>query len=65
MGDRIAITIELQTTLEYQAEQIPLQIIYEDKSLMILNKDAGIVVHPAAGSGLVRYLMVCSTGNLN
>ena len=50
MGDRIAVTIELQTTLEYQAEQIPLQIIYEDKSLMILNKDAGIVVHPAAGN---------------
>ena len=28
MGDRIAVSIELQTTLEYQAEQIPLQIIY-------------------------------------
>ena len=39
MGDRIAVTIELQTTLENQADQIPLQIIYEDESLMIINKE--------------------------
>lgn len=34
---------------EAKAENIPLEIIYEDKSLLVLNKPAGIVVHPAAG----------------
>ncbi|MGH8119771.1 MAG: 23S rRNA pseudouridine(1911/1915/1917) synthase RluD [Gammaproteobacteria bacterium] len=34
----------------WQAENIPLQIIYEDKALLIINKPAGIVVHPGAGN---------------
>ena len=50
LGDVIAVTIEPQTIIEYQAEEIPLNVIYEDESLMILNKKAGIVVHPAAGN---------------
>ena len=32
-----------------QPEQIPLDILFEDKSLLVLNKPAGLVVHPAAG----------------
>lgn len=33
-----------------QAEEIPLDIIYEDDSLLIINKPAGLIVHPGAGN---------------
>ncbi|MBR1778377.1 MAG: RluA family pseudouridine synthase [Alphaproteobacteria bacterium] len=33
-----------------QAQEIPLEILYEDKDLLVLNKSAGMVVHPAAGN---------------
>src|SRR5450759_844378 len=32
-----------------QAEEIPLDILFEDAALLVLNKPAGLVVHPAAG----------------
>jgi len=36
--------------IELDAEDIPLDIIYEDDSLLIVNKPAGLVVHPAVGN---------------
>ena len=46
-------TIEINATLEPQgkcvAENIPLDIVYEDSSILVINKPAGLVVHPAAG----------------
>ena len=50
LGDKIAVTVEPQKPLDYQAEPIPLNIVYEDDALLIINKDAGRVVHPAAGN---------------
>jgi len=48
-GDRIHLTLpEIQPT-SLQPESIPLNILYEDDSLIIINKPAGLVVHPAAG----------------
>ena len=48
-GDRIHLTLpEIQPTT-LQPESIPLDILYEDDSLIIINKPAGLVVHPAAG----------------
>ncbi|NJS10986.1 MAG: RluA family pseudouridine synthase [Microcoleus sp. CSU_2_2] len=48
-GDCIQITLpEIQAT-NLQPEAIPLDILYEDDSLIIINKPAGLVVHPAAG----------------
>jgi len=38
-----------RASTELRAEDIPLQIVYEDDSLVVLNKPAGLVVHPAAG----------------
>ena len=47
----------------YTAENIPLEIVYEDDSILVVNKPAGLVVHPAAGNwsgtllnGLLYYL---------
>lgn len=48
-GDRIQIAIPEATTSELKAETIPLDILYEDDHLLIINKPAGLVVHPAAG----------------
>ena len=49
LGDRISIKIPEVTPLELQAQDIPLDILYEDDQLLILNKPAGLVVHPAPG----------------
>jgi 23S rRNA pseudouridine1911/1915/1917 synthase len=48
-GDRISLTIPEVEPLALQAENIPLDILYEDDSLLIINKPAGLVVHPAPG----------------
>lgn len=49
VGDRIQVVIPESEPLDLQPEAIPLDILYEDDSLIILNKPAGLVVHPAAG----------------
>jgi 23S rRNA pseudouridine1911/1915/1917 synthase len=49
VGDRISLTFPELTPLDLQAEDIPLDILYEDDHLIILNKPVGLVVHPAPG----------------
>ncbi|WP_293029210.1 RluA family pseudouridine synthase [Moorena sp. SIO3I8] len=49
LGDRISLTIPDAKPLELQPEVIPLDILYEDEVLIIINKPAGLVVHPAPG----------------
>jgi len=49
-------------------EEIPLEVLFEDKSLLVLNKPAGIVVHPAAGhegGTLVNALLHHCKGSLS
>ena len=48
-GDRIHLTIPDAEPLNLQPENIPLDILYEDVELLIVNKPAGLVVHPAPG----------------
>lgn len=48
-GDFIILEIPQAEPLELQAEDIPLDILYEDEQILILNKPAGLVVHPAPG----------------
>lgn len=48
-GDRLNITIPDSQPLELTAEAIDLDILYEDDQLIILNKPAGLVVHPSPG----------------
>ena len=49
-GDRIAVIIPKPKVLEVKAENIPLDIRYEDSDLLVVNKPKGMVVHPAAGN---------------
>ena len=48
-GISIEITIPSPTPLDLQPENIPLDIIYEDDEVLVINKPAGMVMHPAAG----------------
>lgn len=47
--DTIALTIPESVELNVEAENIPLDILYEDDAIVIVNKPKGMVVHPAAG----------------
>ncbi|NEQ65930.1 MAG: RluA family pseudouridine synthase [Symploca sp. SIO2D2] len=48
-GDRVSVIIPEAKPLDLQPEAIPLDILYEDDALIIVNKPAGLVVHPAPG----------------
>lgn len=50
IGDSITIKFPKLETLEIDAEDIPLDILYEDKDLIVVNKPQGMVVHPAVGN---------------
>lgn len=48
-GDQIQITIPDLTEPDILPENIPLDILYEDDDILVVNKPKGMVVHPAAG----------------
>lgn len=67
-SDSLSITIPELVEPEIVAEDIPLDILYEDDDLIVVNKPKGMVVHPAAGhySGtLVNALMYHCRDNLS
>jgi 23S rRNA pseudouridine1911/1915/1917 synthase len=49
-GDKITMDVPKAEPLELQGEDIPLEVLFEDNHLLVLNKPAGIVVHPAPGN---------------
>ena len=49
-GEQIILDAVLEPQTEFDAEDIPLAIVYEDEAILVLNKPAGLVVHPAAGN---------------
>ena len=49
-GDEITVYIPDPVELEAIPENIPLDIVYEDDDLLVVNKQKGMVVHPAAGN---------------
>jgi 23S rRNA pseudouridine1911/1915/1917 synthase len=49
-GEQIEITVELEEEVDSKPEAIPLNIVYEDESILVINKPVGLVVHPAAGN---------------
>lgn len=68
LGDIVEIAIPEPEILKLEAEDIPLDIVYEDDDLIVVNKPAGMVVHPAPGnySGtLVNALMYHCGDNLS
>ena len=49
LDDEIVVNDKLDYSINVEAEDIPLNIIYEDDDLLIINKESGMVVHPAPG----------------
>ncbi|MBK1790947.1 RluA family pseudouridine synthase [Persicirhabdus sediminis] len=50
LGDRISINIPEDKPRQLVAQDIPLDVLYEDEHIIVINKAAGMVVHPAAGN---------------
>jgi 23S rRNA pseudouridine1911/1915/1917 synthase len=49
-GDTVVVDEPPPSPLEVVAEDIPLDVVYEDHDLLVINKPAGLVIHPAAGN---------------
>lgn len=67
-GSRVTILLPAPKEAEIVPEDIPIDIIYEDQDIIIINKQKGLVVHPAAGhqSGtLVNALLYHCKGQLS
>ncbi len=59
-GDVVEITVPVASESHIEAEDIPLTVVFEDDDLIVINKPAGMVVHPAPGTPngtLVNALM--------
>jgi 23S rRNA pseudouridine1911/1915/1917 synthase len=64
-GDIITVSLPEAEPAKPVAEAIPLDIVYEDDALIVLNKPAGLVVHPAAGhaSGTLVNALIAHCGD--
>ena len=65
-GDRLTIHIPPTQPTDLKPENIPLDILYEDESLLIINKPANLVVHPAPGhpTGTLVHAILAHCPNL-
>jgi 23S rRNA pseudouridine1911/1915/1917 synthase len=63
-GDAIAVAVPEAEPAKPAGEKIPLAIVYEDKDVIVLDKPAGLVVHPAAGnrSGTLVNALIAHCG---
>lgn len=67
-GNLVKVTIPKPTTLDVEPQNIPLDIVYEDDDLLVVNKPKGMVVHPAPGNAdgtLVNALLYHCDGSLS
>src|SRR5438270_4771408 len=67
-GEEVRVHWPVARAAEAQPEEIPLDILHEDEALLVLNKPAGMVVHPAAGNEehtLVNALLHHCRGQLS
>ncbi len=48
--DEIVVDEPPLETLEAEAEDIPLSVLYEDEDLLVIDKPTNLVIHPAAGN---------------
>lgn len=68
LNDKIEIEIEVPKEIELKAQEIPIDIIYEDDDIIVVNKPKGLVVHPANGNPdgtLVNAIMAICKDSLS
>lgn len=49
-GEEVIVTVKLEKETRFEAQPIALDIVFEDEHILVINKPAGLVVHPAAGN---------------
>ena len=49
-GEQVRIEARLEPETRVAAEKLPLDVVYKDRALFVINKPAGLVVHPGAGN---------------
>ena len=49
-GERVRIDARLEGSIEVAAEKLPLTVVFRDRALLVIDKPAGMVVHPGAGN---------------
>lgn len=49
-GEKVIIEARVEAEVRVMAEEIPLDIVFKDRALLVINKPAGLVVHPGAGN---------------
>lgn len=49
-GEQVSIDAEIEEAQRWEAQNIPLNIVYEDDDILVINKPRGLVVHPGAGN---------------
>ncbi len=67
-ADKIEIEVEPPKQISLQAQEIPIEVIYEDKDIIVVNKPKGLVVHPANGNPdgtLVNAIMAICKNSLS
>jgi 23S rRNA pseudouridine1911/1915/1917 synthase len=67
-GDEMAFSMPAIKAAELKAVNLPLDVLFEDKHLLAVNKSAGMIVHPGAGTGedtLVHALLAHCAGGLS
>ncbi len=67
-GDQVSVEVPEPKPVNIVAKQMPLEIVYEDEDVLVINKPKGLVVHPAAGhqdDTLVNGLLYALEGQLS
>src|SRR3954464_13210945 len=66
-GDSYSVIVPPTASAIPQGQDIPLAVVYEDKDLIVINKPAGLVVHPAAGNpdGTLVNALIAHCGEKN
>ncbi len=54
-GERVRIHAQLEASAQVEAEALPLEVVFKDRALFVINKPPGLVVHPGAGN--VRHTL--------
>ena len=68
VGDLITLEEEIPEEIELKPQEMPLDIIYEDDDMLVINKEKGIVVHPGSGNPdgtLANAVMAKCKGSLS
>lgn len=54
-GEMVEITAEIEEEIRFEPQDIPLNIVYEDDDIIVINKPKDLVVHPERATLMARY----------